>query len=190
MAFSLVHVLVFLIAIINSQLADAGGRAEIVHQCSYPVWCAVVKGFKPDDPTPQDQRPPVQWIPQPAGQVIIDYFTAHPIDTGMALMCTRDPAATKPAVTQLEYTWRPDLDMTFFDASNVEGTPFLNEGFRMDVHEPLQPQGPACYPAHCAPGDKICGEIYNKWNDDFQGMRSCSPEMVMRMNLCSAKSSD
>lgn len=187
MALSLVHCVIVLLAIIFSQgsLVQAGGRAEIVHQCSYAVWCAVVSGYQPNDPTPQDQRPPVHWVEQPAGKIIVDYFTAHPVNTGMALMCTREPTAQKPAVTQLEYTWRPDQNMTYFDVSNVEGDPFVYEGFRMDVHEPLQPPGPACYPAHCAPGDKACGQIYNKWDDDFQGMRACSQEMVTRLNLCS-----
>lgn len=182
--------LVYLFALFFALLCKSGslveaGRAEVVHQCNYPVWCAVVAGFHPDDPTPQESRPAVNWIRQPAGKVIIDQFAAHPIDTGMALMCTTDPAAEKPMVTQLEYTWRPDRSITYFDVSNVEGNPFVDEGFRMDVYDPIIPLLASCYPANCAPGDKACGQVYNKWNDDFQGMRACSHEMVTQLNLCS-----
>lgn len=186
MTFSLVRAFALLFALLCSlaNLVEAG-RAEVVHQCKYPVWCAVVAGYAPNDPTPQNQRPPVVWVPQPAGKVIVDQFNTHPVDTGMALMCTRDPSAEKPAVTQLEYTWRPDQSMTYFDVSNVEGNPFGDEGFRMDVYDPIQPLPTYCYPAVCAPGDQACGQIYNKWDDDFQGMRACSHEMAMRLNLCS-----
>lgn len=187
MAFSLFHVFVLTFALICSPglVMVEAGRAELVHHCSYPVWCAVVIGFKPDDPTPQEQRPVVNWIPQPADKPIIDEFAVHPANTGISLMCTREPKAHKPLVTQLEYTWRPDLGQTYFDVSNVEGDPFVDEGFRMVVNDPIKPLNASCFGAYCAPGDRKCGEVYNKWNDDFNGMRACSSDVLMRLTLCS-----
>lgn len=161
----------------------------MVHNCPYPVWCAVVVGYEPTDKTPLDQRPPVNWIAQPAGQVLTSYFADHPENTGMALMCTREPTSdtsSAPTVTQLEYTWRPDLSQTFFDVSNVAGDPFVNEGFVMTVNDPKTPLLNTCYGAHCAAGDANCSQVSEKSDDDFQGMRTCSDAVVIRLTLCSA----
>lgn len=185
MAFPPFHVVMFILTFICSHGVVGAGRAELVHNCNYPVWCAVVAGFEPDDPTPLNQRTPVNWIPQPAGQVIVDDYTTHPQGTGVSIMCTREPQAMKPLVTQLEYTWRPDLQKTYFDVSNVEGDPFVYEGFRMVLNDKVKPLNASCYGAYCAPGDQHCAQVYNKWDDDFQGMRACSHEVITHLTLCS-----
>lgn len=169
-------------------LVDAGGsdvaQAEVVHNCPYPVYCATVVGYQPDDLTPQEQRPAVTWHLTSPEQVITDSFLSHDVNTGVALMCTRDPTAVKPMVTQMEYTWRPDLGQTFFDLSNVEGNPFGNEGFAMTLWDPSTIMLDNCSGAYCAPGQADCAKIYNKWDDDFQGMRACSDQVKIRLHLC------
>jgi len=185
MTFSFLQIAILPFLFICRYGVIGAGRAEVMHYCNYQVWCAVVTRYEPNDPTPLNQRPPVKWIPQPAGQVIVDGYDSHPIDQGVAIMCTRDPTALKPLVTQLEYTWRPDEEKTYFDVSNVEGAPFLNEGFRVLVNDEIKPLVETCYGAYCAPGDRSCIQVYNKANDDFQGMRACSPEVVTKLILCS-----
>ncbi|KEF59209.1 uncharacterized protein A1O9_04053 [Exophiala aquamarina CBS 119918] len=185
MAFSHLHVVVFVLALICSHGLVEAGRAELVHQCNYPVWCAVVVGFEPNDTTPLGLRPLVNWTPQPAGQVIVDEYATHPPDTGVAIMCTREPKAMKPLVTQLEYTWRPDQQKTYFDVSNVEGAPFVENGFRMVLNDKVKPLNASCFGAYCAPGDQHCAEVYDKSDDDFRGMRACSHEVMTRLTLCS-----
>lgn len=159
-------------------------QAEVIHNCPYPVYCAVVVGYGLDDRTPQEERPSVEWKITNPGQLITDSYHSHDVDTGVTLMCTRDPTVAKPVVTQLEYTWRPDLGQTFFDLSNVEGNPFGDEGFAMTFFDPETPLFDNCSGAYCAPGQEDCEKIYNKWDDDFQGMRACSDNVKIRMNLC------
>jgi hypothetical protein len=89
-----------------------------------------------------------------------------------------------PLVTQLEYCWNVTAGKTFFDASNVAGMPFLNEGFKLDVRDPTPISTPKCYDAYCGPGDVNCNQVYNKADDDFQGMRDCSLNVDMRLTLC------
>ncbi|RVX69963.1 hypothetical protein B0A52_05798 [Exophiala mesophila] len=159
-------------------------QAELIHNCPYPVYCATVVGYHPDDLTPQEDRPGVAWHLTSPQQAITDSFHSHDVDTGVALMCTRDPTSVKPMVTQMEYTWRPDLGQTFFDLSNVEGNPFGKEGFAMTLWDPSTVMVGDCSGAYCAPGQEDCAEIYNKWNDDFQGMRACSDQVKIRLQLC------
>jgi hypothetical protein len=163
-------------------------RAEVMHVCPYDVWCAVVEGYGPTDTTPLSARPAVRWVPQPANQVLISYFETYPRDTGIAVMCTRSPAAADPVVTQLEYTWRPLLNQTYFDVSNVAGDPFVDRGFLMTVSDPKMASsgdtGETCSGAQCVAGDADCNQVYDKDNDDFQGMRTCSDAVVIRLTLC------
>ncbi|KIX99042.1 uncharacterized protein Z520_05503 [Fonsecaea multimorphosa CBS 102226] len=162
-------------------------RADVVHNCPYQVWCAIVEGYQPDDPTPQSDRPAVAWVNQAAGQLLTSYFGDYPQDTGIAMMCTRDPTATTPLVTQLEYAWEQSENQTYFDVSNVAGAPFVDEGFRMDVDDPEDPNLtlPSCHGAYCGPGDTNCNDMYEKSNDDFQGMRTCSDSVNIKLTLCS-----
>lgn len=181
-AFKMVFVVV-LMALSLVGIVDA--HAEVVHDCPYDVSCATVVGYDPDDDTPVDQRPGVSWVKQPRGQVLTSNFADHPPDTGIALMCSRDPNDSKPLVTQLEYTWMQDEGKTYFDVSNVEGQPFINEGFGMALNDPETPLLDTCYGAHCAAGDSNCNQVYQKSTDDFQGMRTCSDSVVVRLTLCS-----
>ncbi|OAL31155.1 hypothetical protein AYO20_08390 [Fonsecaea nubica] len=168
-------------------LGLVAARADVVHYCPYPVWCAVVVGYEPNDPTPQSERPAVKWVSQPAGTVLTSHFLDSPQDTGVAMMCTRDPSASTPLVTQLEYAWEQDEGKTYFDVSNVAGAPFVHEGFEMDVDDPEDPSLSlaSCRGASCGPGDKDCNDVYNKYNDDFQGMRTCSDSINIKLTLCS-----
>ncbi|OAP63809.1 hypothetical protein AYL99_03036 [Fonsecaea erecta] len=177
--------LILLVGLGQFELVNA--RADVVHNCPYAVWCAIVVGYQPDDPTPQPTRPAVTWVNQPAGALLTSYFLDYPPDTGVAMMCTRDPSATTPLVTQLEYAWEQDEGQTYFDVSNVAGAPFVNEGFRMDVDDPEDPTLAlrSCHGASCAPGDTTCNDVYEKSNDDFQGMRTCSDSVNINLTLCS-----
>jgi hypothetical protein len=39
---------------------EAVATASVVNWCKYPVWCAIVPGYAPNDPKPQSERPPVK----------------------------------------------------------------------------------------------------------------------------------
>ena len=162
-------------------------RGQAVHNCPYGVWCAIVAGYALDDPTPLNERPLVQWVNQPRGQVLVSHFPDYPTNTGIAMMCTRDSSTTNPLVTQLEYTWKPpgEEQQTYFDVSSVAGDPFVNEGFNMTAKDPVTPVDPRCYGAYCAPGDSNCNQVYAKSNDNFSGMRTCSDEVDLFLTLCS-----
>ncbi|KIV85651.1 hypothetical protein PV11_01320 [Exophiala sideris] len=152
------------------------GQGQVVHKCPYDVWCAVVAG---------NVDTPVSWIQQAPGQLLISNFEDVASDEGIAMMCTRDPTAPTISVTQLEYTWTEP--QTAFDISIVAGDPFLNEGFSMTATD-LAPQpqfSSSCAGAYCAPGDVDCNDVYVKSNDDYQGMRTCSNDVIINLTLCS-----
>ncbi|KIW56238.1 hypothetical protein PV05_04913 [Exophiala xenobiotica] len=157
-----------------------------IHQgCSYDVWCAVVEGYGPDSTVPPSERPPPNWIKQAQGSMLVDKFLSHPKDIGVAIMCTRNKDASPIEVTQVEYTWEPKNGKTWFDVSNVAGDPFVAEGFGMVVDDPVKPLFDTCKGAYCGPGDQNCADVYMKWNDDFQGMRTCSDAVTITLVLCS-----
>ncbi|KAL2406468.1 hypothetical protein ABEF93_006700 [Exophiala dermatitidis] len=153
---------------------DAG--AEVANNCPVSIWCAIVMGYDPTDQTPVNERLAVSWVSQNPGQVLSSNFADHAQNTSMAMMCTRDPGANKPLVTQLEYTWMRDLGQTYFDVSNVEGEPFADEGFIMTVKDPKTPLFNTCYGAHCEAGDTSCNQVYEKSTDDFQEYKEVLPE--------------
>lgn len=161
--------------------ALAQGQAQVVHKCNYDVWCAVVVGL----PSGTASTGPVQWVQQPPGQLLTSNFADVQQGDGVAMMCTRDINASPISVTQLEYTWTQSG--TSFDVSIVAGDPFINEGFSMTATDPT-PQSQfstSCYGAYCSVGDANCNDVYDKSNDDFQGMRACSADVVINLTLCS-----
>jgi hypothetical protein len=165
--------------------SSASGLAQIYQGCGYDVWCAVVQGYGPGSTVPQSERPPPDWIKQAQGSFLMDQFPSHPHDIGVAVMCTRNKDASPILVTQVEYTWEPENGKTWFDVSNVAGDPFLADGFRMDVDDPVKPLLNSCTGAYCAPGDSNCADVYMKSNDDFQGMSTCSDSVTITLVLCS-----
>ncbi|KAJ9500594.1 Eukaryotic translation initiation factor 6 [Exophiala xenobiotica] len=136
----------FLMSLFSLSLAS--GMAQIYQGCGYDVWCAVVQGYGPGSTVPQSERPPPDWIKQVQGSFLKDQFPSHPQDIGVAVMCTRNKDASPILVTQVEYTWEPENGKTWFDVSNVAGDPFLADGFRMDVDDPVKPLLSSCTGAY------------------------------------------
>ncbi|KAI1617843.1 hypothetical protein EDD36DRAFT_14335 [Exophiala viscosa] len=174
--------ILFLSALLSfMSVSSALGQGQVVHKCSYDVWCAVVAGL----PSNIKSDASVTWVQQAPGQLLVSDFQNVAAGDGIAMMCTRDPTASPVSVTQLEYTWTEA--QTSFDVSVVAGDPFVNEGFSMTATD-LAPQpqfSNSCRRAYCAPGDANCNDIYDKSNDDYQGMRTCSNDVVINLTLCS-----
>ncbi|KAI1626974.1 hypothetical protein EDD37DRAFT_241562 [Exophiala viscosa] len=180
---SVLKAVLFLSALLSFvSVSLALGQGQVVHKCPYDVWCAVVTGLPSDI---KRDASPVDWVQQAPGQLLISDFSNVASGDGIAMMCTRNPGASPVSVTQLEYTWTEP--QTSFDISIVAGDPFINEGFSMTATD-LAPQpqfSSSCRNAYCAPGDANCNDVYDKSNDDYQGMRTCSNDVVINLTLCS-----
>jgi hypothetical protein len=89
-------------------------------------------------------------------------------------------------VTQLEWIWEKGQGLTYYDASNVAGQPFVNNGFVVCANDPKDPgqKKNHCTNLTCAPWDVACNEAYEGWNDDEQAMRACFDDVILGMQLC------
>jgi hypothetical protein len=99
----------------------------------------------------------------------------------------QEPQRDKPLVTQLEFSWDPDFkpDRVWFDASVVDGRPFLNEGLTLRTDGARNPPFQnSCHGAVCQPGDATCPGFYNVHNDDHQGMKDCADSANIWLDIC------
>ena len=151
--------------------AHATGSAIVTHYCPYTVYCAKVDGYTNGDPS----LPSVQWSVLPSNTPLSWNFGETTPLLGVSIQCTRDPPASKSSVTQLEFSWDPNLDhRVWFDVSNVEGHPFVNEGFQMKVEAPKTDIFVTCMGASCPAGADDCQGVYDHAKDDQDSMRSCA----------------
>ena len=158
-------------------LVRTTGSAMVIHHCDYPLWCARVQGYLKDDPTPSEQREKPHWMAGAKRQPLVYPFYAKGPLTSLTIMCTRDPNVLNPRVTQLEFYWEPNPIVSnptvggpprvWWDVSNVEGHPFIDEGFQysMDLQTPYAPFD-KCIPGGCPPGVQTCQGVYDYPTDD------------------------
>ena len=150
---------------------QAVGNAMVMHHCPYPLWCARVRGYFKDDQTPAADRPAPVWMGGDPGQPFVYPFGILPPLTPMTIMCTRDPSVPKPLVTQLEFAWEPNPIVggpprVWWDVSNVEGHPFINEGFQYSVEASSADPFDKCISGGCPPGSINCQGAYDHPTDD------------------------
>ncbi|KAJ9615869.1 hypothetical protein H2200_001946 [Cladophialophora chaetospira] len=166
-------------------IASAGyGSANLIHYCPYNVYCSTVVGCAPG--TPAAKCPGAKFNQLAMGTNITVPFQKNPSGTGVTIMCTRDPSAGNPLVTQLEWTWEQGQGKTYFDISNVAGHPFVDEGFILHAIDKKDPKQTLnnCHDIFCKKGDLACNEAYEKWDDDEQAMRACYDDVIIGFQLC------
>jgi hypothetical protein len=162
---------------------QAVGTATVTHFCPYTVYCARVFGCTADDPT----CPSRDWQPLPKGYALTWKYDVKPKKTPLTIQCTRNTSVVKPLVTQLEFSWDPDFkrNRIWFDASAVEGRPFLNEGLTLRTNGARNPPfDGSCRGVVCQSGDANCPGICQYSQDDTNGMKDCADSANIWLNLC------
>ncbi|KPI42335.1 uncharacterized protein AB675_9612 [Cyphellophora attinorum] len=150
------------------------GTATAWNDCSYSVYCAVVKenggvaNF-------QEVRP--------GNKVTVDIMSL-PNGDGYTIMCKPTNTPNAP-VTQIEFTRNDDTTRRLhFDLSTVAGAVFVNDGMTMYVDEPRNSDFPTCYGAVCRAGENPCQYAYTWDGDSKHGERACSTRASIQWHMC------
>ena len=161
----------------------------VVNQCSYDVSCALVDGVK----LFPGQEAPAPAAPQCNAVTRSGTSFAATIDVGQTLMCGLS-TGIPDVITQLEWMHNSTDNKLWFDASNIEGTPFENEGFEVrvtgvDFIQPPPASWPRCWDVYC-PAGVYCpdNQVYNQPDSDRNPvdnpMRDCPTSAHLVWNIC------
>jgi hypothetical protein len=101
--------------------------------------------------------------------------------TGIAPKFGREDVDETP-VTQIEYTWELSSGKFWYDTSNINDTPFVNEGISTTPSTGPTPLSPTCMEASCAPGG-ACQYVYATDKPD-KGM-PCADDTDVTFVACS-----
>ena len=102
-------------------------------------------------------------------------YRLNPNGGGISLKIAILPFDTD--ITQFEYTYNSSNPYVYYDISNVNGYPFEEWGLT------LVPSYPNCSSISCAPGVQLCGDVYNKFNDDL-ATHHCDLSANLTLILC------
>lgn len=160
--------------------------------CDYPVYCALVTGVNPSDPTPETpEGPRFSAVPVPDGM-----STAAVPERGDVYHCSPDPNPVIGEISLLEWTYNttdPVRATFWWDLSFVDGNPFRAEGnfvANTDIGDHPTGEWPKCYDSYCAPGVD-CGtdQVYltpdSDRNPTQNPMRQCPPADHLVWHICS-----
>ena len=171
---------IYLVILFTVGYAKDPAQAVVVNSCNRSLWYASV-----DDKSP----PAAELLPGSTFRETFRVYPGSPLPGGIppggiSIKVSEDPSweSDDSPILQFEYTYDPATQEVWYDLSNVNGDPFLRDGFT------LQPTSPDCTTITCAPGEETCHDAFTYPTETGVVFR-CNSNNSLVLTVCLADSS-
>lgn len=171
--------LIYLIVLLAVSHAQDPGQAVVVNSCNRSLWYASVAISEP---------PASELLPGSTYRETFRVYPGPPLPGdippgGISIKISEDPLweTDNGSILQFEYTYDPVRHIVWYDLSNVNGDPFLKDGFM------LRGESPDCTTILCAPGEDTCHDAYT-YPTKSGVLFTCSSNNTLVLTVCLAGS--
>jgi hypothetical protein len=148
--------------------AQTVGQAVVLNSCNQSIWYTSVSNVAP---------PVAELLP---GLIYRETFRIYPGGNGgISIKLGYDQDLT--TILQFEYTYVPSSYEVWYDLSNLNGDPFVDDGFV------LEGSSSDCKSITCAPGEEICYDAYT-YPTESGVVFVCGSSNTLTLTICSASS--